>query len=163
MKIKKAIYLFLALLLPVCVFLFLRGFGKNEFFVKPLYVDDYPPTLEGCNPYGKKPYVLPDSILKKYSNNEDSLTVIFFGMLEGEAANQFRRVQEEMQDQGVSTVAIKDTVSNSPIMRCVFFLQHPVDVVLFDTRGTIRGNYAASDRDEIDRLLTEITIIQKQY
>ena len=163
MKIKKAIYLFLALLLPVCVFLFLRGFGKNEFIVKPLYVDEYPPQLEGCAPYKKKPYVLPDSIVRKYSNSEDSLTVIFFGMLKAEAANQFRRVEEQMRDQGVATVAIEDTLTNSKMMRCVFFLQQPIDVVLFDTNGTIRGNYAGSDREEIDRLLTEITIIQKQY
>jgi hypothetical protein len=163
MQIKKALYLFLALLLPVCVFLFLRSFGKNEFAVKPLYVDELPPTLEGCNPNNKKPYVLPDSIVTKYSNAKDSLTVIFFGTLKGEAANQFRRVQEELAGQGVSTIAVPDTTNNSKTMRCTFFLQEPIDVVMFDRYGTIRGNYAGSDRDEIDRLLTEITIIQKRY
>ena len=163
MKIKKVVILSLALLLPVGVFLFLKGFGKNEFAVKPLYVNETPPTLEGCDSIAKFPYLLPDSILSQYATGDDSLTVIFFGMLKGEAANQFKRVQQQLGGQGVSIVALKDTVQYLPMMRCVFFLQEPIDVVLFDKGGTIRGNYAGSDRDEIDRLLTEVTIIQKKY
>ena len=42
MKQKKTVFLFLALILPICIFLFLKFFGKNEFAVEPLYVDVYP-------------------------------------------------------------------------------------------------------------------------
>ena len=36
---KKIIVLFLALLLPVAIFIFLKSFGKNEFEVKPMFQD----------------------------------------------------------------------------------------------------------------------------
>ncbi|MEJ7646841.1 MAG: hypothetical protein WKF87_19750 [Chryseolinea sp.] len=163
MNVKKAVYLFLALLLPVFVFLFLRTFGKNEFAVKPLYSENFPSVSAGCTPVRKLPYILPDSIIKGYSKGSDSLSVVFFGAIKDEAANQFRRVQEELRNDGVAVFSVEDTVTNATIMRCFFFLKNPFDVVLFDTRGGIRGNYTSGNRDEIDRLLTEVTIIQKRY
>ncbi len=163
MKMKKAVYLFLALLLPVCVFLFLRAFGKNEFAVKPLYTEELPLASRGCNPVPRLPYTIPDNVVQDYTKDQDSLSVIFFGLLKDEAANQFHRVQEKLTGEGISVSAVEDTAAHMTLVRCVFFLEDPNNVVLFDRSGSIRGNYAAADRDEIDRLLTEITIIQKKY
>ncbi|HYG19437.1 MAG TPA: hypothetical protein VD816_10935, partial [Ohtaekwangia sp.] len=53
--------------------------------------------------------------------------------------------------------------ADSTIRSCIFFLKEPFDVVLVDRKGRIRGEYDADDRDEIDRLITEITIILKKY
>jgi hypothetical protein len=42
---------------------------------------------------------------------------------------------------------------------CVFLLHDPYDIVLFDKQGFIRGQYYSGDRDEIDRLILELSII----
>ena len=45
---KKTLFLFLALVLPIGIFLFLKFFGRNEFSVEPLYTRVYPEVTEGC-------------------------------------------------------------------------------------------------------------------
>ena len=74
---KKGLLMFLALLLPVMIFLFLKTFGKNEFEVPVLFADS---VGVACEEYTYKiPYVIEDSVLKKLSwNEEDSLTIIVF-------------------------------------------------------------------------------------
>lgn len=158
---RKSLFLFLALLLPVVIFIFLRLFGRNEFAVQPLFEKEPPPAIPGCPPSPVLPYVVHDSIRARYIAPSDSLTVIFYGPLTGESRNQFARVAEEARaDVHVAELA---EVPGDAVRSCAFFLQGDTNVVMLDRRGAIRGQYASNNREDIDRLLTEITIILKKY
>jgi len=167
MKATKAFFLFLAFVVPIGIFVFLKLFGRNEFDVAPLYVAEAPPRLEGCAEAGK-PYHVPDSIRTAYMLPGDSLTVIFFQPLSGEALNQLDRVREQTINDPVRLTAGDSTSSAEGvdalrIRRCAFFMEGQVNVVMLDRRGLIRGQYKAADREEMDRLLTEITILLRKY
>lgn len=190
----KVIFLVLAFVFPVCIFVFLKMFGRNEFDVPPLYATEPPKQLQGCDHVPSLPYVVPDTVQRGYGLSADSLTVIFFGTLSGEELNQFDRVKEqtvadpvqvmrgtEYRSLGATTVDVpvtpRDSVGTLPasaqatnndavpqsIRRCIFFLDNDLNVVMVNRRGVIRGQYSAADRDDIDRLLTEITILLKKY
>jgi len=161
MKIKKAIFLFLALLLPVFVFLFLKMFGRNEFAVAPLYTTVSPDVPAGCAPVSI-PYHLPDSIQSSLIKASDSLVIVWFGILSSEGEKQHRRINEAYQNDAIASISIDD--ARQPYWRkCLFFLKPPYDVALVDSRGLIRGQYVSHDREEIDRLKIEIDIILKKY
>jgi len=161
MKKTKALFLFLALLLPVLVFLFLRFFGKNEFAVPPLYTETFPEVPQGCAPVKALPYHIADSVRRKLPFGDDSLALVTFGELSSEAINQLKRVGSKFPNDPVVMVQLADTKPDWK--QCVFFLKPPFDWVLVDRRGTIRGQYTSGDLDEADRLITEITIILKKY
>jgi len=163
MKFKKGIFLFLALLLPIGIFVFLKLFGKNEFAVEALYQKDYPKVLTGCQKIDKLPYFVPDSVLDRVNTRGDSLAVIFFGSLEGEQLNQYKRVLADAVVDDITVINLEVSDRATLWKRCVFFLGDSLDVAMVDAKGTIRGNYLAGDRDDIDRLLTEIAIILKKY
>ncbi|MGC3947651.1 MAG: hypothetical protein QM762_24635 [Chryseolinea sp.] len=189
----KIIILILVFILPIGVFVFLKLFGRNEFGVAPLFVKEAPPQTDGCDFKSVLPYVVPDSVQRHYQLSADSLTVIFFGPLSGEGQNQLDRIKELTTTDPVqifeaitykpdNSVTSRDTTIDTPgtsagsvntqersimdqesLRRCVFFLDSVKDVVMLDHRGAIRGQYTAADRDEMDRMLTEITIILKKY
>jgi hypothetical protein len=163
MKGNKLIFLFLAFLLPVLIFLFLKFFGKNEFAVEPLYNAEAPEVPSGCAPVSI-PYHVPDSITKTFTLEKDSLTLLVFGRPDKEALTQLARVDEEFDGDAIHKKIIAPTHAEyTSLKQCIFFLKEPFDLVLVDRRGTIRGQYVANDREEVDRLLTEIAIILKKY
>lgn len=160
---KKSIFLFLALVLPVLIFVFLKFFGKNEFAVKPLFVESAPEISEGCLPVSL-PYRVGDSILQQLAFEQDSLVLVLFGEPNDEAKIQINRILEEPSTGGIRIIrfpAMGERVTQWK--KCVFFLKEPLDLVLVDKTGLIRGQYTCGDREEIDRLLMEITIILKKY
>ncbi len=159
---RKTIFLFLALVLPVCIFLFLKMFGRNEFAVPALYTDTYPEIHENCG-IVKLPYYIPDSILAMLPLDKDSLVVIVFGDLSNESLNQIRRIEQEFGQDPVKVMTLNATSQHFSWKDCIFFLKEPFNVVMVDKRGAIRGQYVSSLREEIDRLLTELTIILKKY
>ena|SRR3989337_429019 len=159
---QKNIFLFLALLLPVCIFLFLKFFGKNEFSVPPLYSIIYPEKIDGCENKIVLPYVIPDSVKLSFDVQKDSLSLIYFGELRENSAVQLKRVNQDFGD-AVRVHIVSPSGESLKLKKCVFFLKDPFDLVLIDPSGTIRGQYIAADREEIDRLLTELTILLKRY
>lgn len=162
MKRMKAIFLFLALILPVCIFIFLKIFGKNEFQVKPLFIDS-PPLASDC-PGVSVPYVLHDSIRRQFPFRNDSLLMIAFeGNIDSDAKNQLSRLKEEISGLPVGLLTLPSSERHLLWKRCVFFLQGTQDVVMIDTKGQLRGQYTLADREDVDRLFTEITIILKRY
>jgi len=163
MKQRKSIFLFLALILPICIFLFLKFFGKNEFAVQPLYVDVYPEVQEGCAAANMLPYYIPDSIRVQLPLKKDSLVIVLFGTLNNESWNQMQRVKEEITHDPVKLLPVPSSDRALFWMTCIFFLKQPYDLVLVDRRGAIRGQYVSGDREQVDRLLTELTIILKKY
>jgi len=163
MKQQKAVFLFLALILPVCIFLFLKFFGKNEFAVTPLYVDVPPASREGCQPIRAIPYHIPDSIKVQLPFDNDSLVVVYVGELTNESSNQLNRIDTEFKQFPVGVLQLPDDDKARYWKNCIFFLYNPFDLVLLDSKGMIRGQYESASREEMDRLLTELSIILKQY
>jgi hypothetical protein len=163
MKSTKALFLFLALILPVCIFLFLKFFGKNEFDVKPLFLESPPPADVNC-PTVTVPYVVHDSVWSQVMVENDSLVVIAFnGEADRNSANQVNRIMEEVSGLPLSFLTLSGSERHLFWKSCVFFLKGPQDMVVVDRRGRIRGQYISTDREDADRLLTEVTIILKRY
>jgi hypothetical protein len=160
MKGKQFIYLFAALLLPACVFIFLKIFGKNEFAVEPLFVTSSPEIPAGCDSVNI-PYHVPDTVMKSLDFKNDSLVLVVFGSLDKVAEGQLKRVDEEFGGDPIRKINI--IVDHAQWRSCVFFLKEPFTLALVDYRGRIRGQYDPDDREDIDRLLTELTIILKKY
>ena len=156
----KVILLFLALLLPIGIFLFLKIFGKNEFAVDPLFTTQSAEDST-CFPI-RYPYHVPDSIARLYPIENDSLVLILSANDDDESIRQRNRAKDRMADFPVKWHSLDTSAQNKFHWKCVFLMREQKDVVLIDRRGRIRGQYA-SDREDIDRLITEVTIILKKY
>jgi len=163
MKKQKVLFLFLALGLPICIFLFLKFFGKNEFAVKPLFVDTYPDNPGNCPQVRTLPYYVPDSVLVQLAMGSDSLLVVYAGPTTSASDNQLSRVEDDFGRFPVGVVVLEMNNRTHSWKTCIFYLSDPLDVVLLDRRGTIRGQYEGGNREDMDRLLTELSIILKQY
>jgi hypothetical protein len=159
-KYKKVILLFLALMLPVCIFLFLKIFGKNQFDVPALFTDVRPENLDECGVAVALPYHVPDSVLNSLSLSREKLTLIHFGMMELNEENNLQSVKDD-QGRRLKFMLLPDSLVS--LKRCVFFLNDPNDLVLVDSLGTIRGQYQSTHRDEIDRLRMELSILFDEY
>lgn len=161
MKVKKTLFLLLALLLPIVVFLFLKIFGKNEFAVPPLYSNAMPDVPKGCSSV-VIPYHIPDSVLQSLVLSNDSLGLIWFGKLADERSKHYKKITEAYNEDPIVNINL-DNEQAQALAKCVFFLKSPYDMVLVDRKGMIRGQYVSDDREEIDRLKIEIDIILKKY
>lgn len=162
MRFKKVLFIFLALLLPICIFVFLKIFGKNEFAVPPLYTDEHPGNISECGVTVKLPYHVPDSVQASLSLAESDFTLIHFGALSSNAKKYLDKVQREYASE-IKFRFLNSSDTISFLKKCVFFLKEPYDLVLVDDTGIIRGEYTSEERDEIDRLRTELTILLKRY
>jgi hypothetical protein len=161
MKGKKIILLSLALLLPICIFLFLKIFGKNQFDVPLLFQEGKIDVPSHCNLDLTAPYVLPDSIMNALASGNDApLYILDFAETDlSRIREQFDKDQVEIKN--ASDLAQTQTDLNF-LRDCIVLLKEPANIVLIDQR-TIRGYYNGNKRDEIDRLLVEINIILKKY
>jgi hypothetical protein len=157
MKIRKSILLSLALLLPVCIFLFLKFFGKNQFDVPVLYEHGVTEKPLDCNVDYGVPYYLADSIFQVVSTEKASAYVLNFSPEQKVVTD---RVMEEFN---AADVKISSPDFTDEIKKCALLLKKPYDIVLVDDRKQIRGYYVADRREEIDRLLIELSIILKKY
>jgi hypothetical protein len=159
-KYKKVILLFLALMLPVCIFLFLKVFGKNQFNVPALFTDVPPESMDECGVAVVLPYHVPDSVLNSLSLSKEKLTLIHFGIMESKEEKNLQSVKDD-QGSKLKFVLLPDSLVS--LKQCVFFLDDPDDLVLVDSLGTIRGQYQSTQRDEIDRLRMELSILFDEY
>lgn len=163
MKGKQLTYLAIALLLPGSIFVFLKIFGENEFAVEPLYTTVAPEVPAGCYAV-KAPYHLPDSVLQQLNFQEDTLVLVVMGNLSADGAIQLHRVEEQTKTDPLHMILVGNNVRRLRLWKkCIFFLKEPFDLVLVDKKGALRGQYNSNDREDVDRLLTEITIILKKY
>lgn len=164
MKGKKVIFLILALLLPVTIFIFLKLFGRNEFQVQVLHQQTVPPAAADCNFDYNVPYQIADSVMNAFNRNErDSLYVFSFDERDAEA---MQRVTAEFGDDPIQVIGPEEVEAGFDpafLRRCVLLLQGDTAVALVDHQRRIRGYYDAKDREEVDRLIVEIKIILKQY
>jgi len=163
-KNRKAIVLIAALLLPALVFLFLKYFGRNEFAVAPLYETELPEGANDCGVAEKLPYRLPEPVMEAlHIPAGDSLAVVLFTKETPDEATQVKRVKEEVGLPLYWFTVIDTSTLDPEWRRCVFFLKDGQDVALIDTKHRLRGLYSITDREDADRLITELTIILKQY
>jgi hypothetical protein len=58
---------------------------------------------------------------------------------------------------------LTEPADGEQLKRCIFFLSGSQDLVLLDQNGAIRGQYVSQERKEMDRLVTELSILLKQY
>jgi hypothetical protein len=162
MNRTKALFLFLALILPTCVFIFLKFFGRNEFEVKPLFIDAPPTNGAGCQT-AAAPYTINDSVMTQLDFGSDSLMAILFSDGEVKGSNQTKRIEDEVADLPLVFLTFSQSDRHLSWKQCVFFLSDPLDLVIVDRKGRIRGQYVSTNREEVDRFLTEVTIILKRY
>jgi hypothetical protein len=162
---KKFFFLLLALIVPVLVFTFLKFFGKNEFTVVPLYQTTESKLPPDC-PEVNVPYFISDSVysLLKQGHEGDSLLILLYESRSKDlkaSEAQLIRVQESFQlgsGLGLNRISVDDKS-----LSCSLLLQSSLDLVLVDAKKRIRGQYNSNDRDEVDRLMTELDIILKRY
>lgn len=164
MTFRKLLFLFLALLLPVSIFIFLKLFGRNEFNVPVRHGEGAIAAPSHCPFEYNVPYTLPDSVFTTLNlNRNDSLFVFYFD----EALNiPLRRISGEFSDAPVSLVNPVNMRLNDfgPLLKdCILLMQGDTSVALVDHKRRIRGYYVGADRDEVDRLMVEMKIILKQY
>jgi hypothetical protein len=135
-------------------------FGKNKFDVLPLYQDEYPKAAESCGTMITLPYSIADSLQTKFHIQEKPLTLLYIGLPDEDSEKQLSRVKHDFKnDINLQFIPEEDL----HFKECTFFLTATQDLVLLDERGAIRGQYISNERKEMDRLVTELAILLKQY
>lgn len=154
---KKIIYLFLALLLPALIFVFLKYFGKNEFDIPILYENGVAGISGECQPVSTGQYFVPDSVFLRRNWNGQP---VLFSCADGKEMADFKTRLTEAK---FKIQVIEFDKSDTKIKACVLFLKDPWDAVLVDSQKRIRGYYKLGNRDEMDRLEVELKILLKKY
>ena len=185
MNQKKIIFLLLALLLPIVVFIFLKSFGKNEFAVQPLFQDSVLASND-CEPLRyTAPYSISDSALIKLNRGvDDSLTLFVFddpiSNHRKENSTQITRIITEISFNQIRYITNSENLNNGKILQnttvvelsrnefstlknCIFLLKPNDNAVLIDWNGLIMGQYDLTDLEDADRLLMEMKIILNRY
>lgn len=181
MKIKQIIILSLAFVLPISIFIFLKTMGKNEFAVEPFYQQGVIKVSSECGPQYQTPYEVPQNVLDDISwNANDSLTLYIFNAEKEMTGEVSRRMGEKLATAELSAyvlvsdssevlkqyalpVLVKDVVTIDQLMECMLIMEKGKNAVLLDKQRRIRGYYDLVDREELDRLAVELTIILKKY
>ncbi len=159
MQGKKAIFLFLALLLPIGIFIFLKMFGKNEFDIPPFY-HDQAPVAANCNIEYKAPYALADTTMSELRKGRPA--ELYLLNFSGELS---ARIKDELNYSELKIVNSEEfePLKNDRFRRCVLIIPAEEDLVIVDKQGRIRGYYTSSNREEVDRLFLEVRILLKKY
>lgn len=156
---SKWIYLFLGLLLPIALTIFLRFFGKSEFNI-PVY---YETEIESVCPYTyTTPYTVPDSVISRFAAEATEVLVVTVDSAT-EAYQNFERLKAEFSEDEFTFADASDMAKNNDLLECVLLLKKPWTTVLIDRDKKIRGYYAPASREEGDRLIVEMKILLKQY
>jgi hypothetical protein len=161
---KKIIYLFIALLLPILIFLFLKYFGKNEFDIPVYYEKGVEDSLTStCGKKINGQYVIPDSMMASLKWNGGVMLVIDVD------GNEFKAVDELIDEKDPTNFSIfplskfSTPEKLSEFKKCVLFIRKPWNAVLIDKQKHIRGYYKVGDRNEMDRLEVELKILLMKH
>lgn len=161
---KKRLYLFLALLLPALLFVFLKYEGRNEFSI-PVYhgkgVEHVPADCIASYP---SPYLVPDSVR---GGDQREACIIVFPRAGLEIDKVHSRIKDEFEARDFVFLEpcrqAVDSASCARLKKCVLLINDPYEAVLIDSKGQIRGYYALQTREEEDRLRVEMKILLKRY
>ncbi len=161
---KKFIYLLLALILPIGVFVFLRMFGKNEFTIPVYYEQGVSDLQPSCTFTYPVPYTIPDSIMQRIGWASDKLVVLLVADTSSVVDLGLKHLQEEFEVNDFQIIYPSgENDSWDHWYACFFFLKRPWSAVLIDSEKRIRGYYAPNSREEVDRLIVEMKILLKKY
>jgi hypothetical protein len=162
---KKFTYLFLALLVPGLIFVFLKFAGSNKFDI-PVYPQEGIPLRSACTGEVTGFYQLPDSAWQALGGDSSGAYVVQFPAAGLNAREVAVAVGEEIGE-GVTFVSMEGKVTDSTALArwksCVFFLETPWQSALIDGKRRIRGFYDLRNRDEVDRLRVELKILLEKY
>ncbi|HZY78809.1 MAG TPA: hypothetical protein VFE50_04755 [Cyclobacteriaceae bacterium] len=155
----KKIILFVALGVPILVFIFLKFFGKNEFDIPVYYAEGIGRQLPGCNSSNTVPYLLPDSALNAWGWKGAKATLLVLN--EKGIERNLARVAELFEAGDYATLKVE----NAPyeVKTCMLLAGDSSRVVMIDDQKRIRGYYTPTTEKETDRLGVEIRILLKQY
>ncbi len=164
---KKLLYLFLALLLPGLIFVFLKYSGKNEFTIPVYFEEGVKAPSTDCGLTYSRPYRLPDSVWHFAKRDRPIANVLVFS----EHGLDFGKLKSAIDDEfGAGAVSLedahmwaKDSLAYEKWKKCIFLIADPGQTVLFDNEGKIRGYYDPRLREEQDRLRVELKILLKKY
>jgi hypothetical protein len=164
MKGRKLVFLLLALILPVAIFIFLKVFGRNEFHV-PVMHEQTVEHAADCGFEYSAPYLIHDSVATFLKiSHADSLYVIYF---QPSLSVQVKRVSVEFASDPIGILSPRELsevhVDQEILRKCILLMPSPHSIALLDNRRRIRGYYDGTDRDDVDRLIVEMKIILKRY
>ncbi|MEQ9302101.1 MAG: hypothetical protein RIF33_26210 [Cyclobacteriaceae bacterium] len=169
---KKIFFLVVALLAPVVIYLFLQSFGDNQYELPVLYNEEVP-VLEGCEGV-IAPYKLPGGVYegvqhkailidtrlgevdRKFINNELARVRQYFG------GSPFHYILMSVDiDAGVLD-GDNGGLDLEEYARCVLrYEENNSFITLVDRQGRIRSYFDTSKKQDFDRLITEIEILNK--
>lgn len=158
---KKFLYLFLALLVPGALFVFLKYGASNKFDIPVLPSTDSP-LHSDCQGKIQGSYIIPDSVWSWIPEKHKPAHVIVFGVPGLNPAAVAAAVSDEIGNNVVFTMGetlSADSTTQARWKSCVFLLSSPKQSVLVDTLGQIRGHYDLRGLEEVDRLRVELKIL----
>jgi hypothetical protein len=158
---KKSLFLFLGLLLPVLVFLFLKFFGRNEFDV-PLPEREMIQSTSGCRHEYAHPYLVKDSLVLAIAPAKRELRLINFGTNKKTLEQALVDYNSQVSLVNLEKWELSDD-QKTYLFNCVLLATNDEDLVLLDNANRIRGYYNSSERDDMDRLEAELNILLKRY
>jgi len=149
---KKWIILFLALALPVFIFLFLKKFGSNQFAL-PYFHQDSQSWPADCSMEGIAfPFKIRQGLLPDVPGRASLI------ILKTPEAEAVQRIPVEI-DTAALLVLLQPEIENP----CLLGVSTATAAVLVDSNGNLRGIFEKLDRDETDRLIMESKILLKDY
>jgi hypothetical protein len=154
---RKTIFLAIAFILPVLIFVFLKMFGKNEFEI-PIFHKDKIEAISGCGYNYTAPYILSDTILASMGGRKSDATLVLFSQMQEEGR---MRLAEKYKPNQLQIVSFGEEGNEK--MKCAFLLTEKFNSALIDGNGQIRGYYQTTNREEVDRLMIELSILFKEY
>jgi len=164
MKGKKLVFLMLALLAPVTIFIFLKLFGRNEFHVPVLHEERLPGIAASCDFDYHLPYRIADSVITAFDVNRDDSVYVF--SFKREHADAVNRINTEFRNDPVRVIGPEqagELFEPHVLQQCILLMHPDTAVAIVDNQNRLRGYYDGGDRDEVDRMIVEIKIMLKQY
>lgn len=163
---RKSLYLFLALILPGLIFIFLKRFGKNEFAIPRYYEQGVDSLNTLCGTRYVQPYRVPDSVLARTGWVAGRASLFLFDNRIAENS-EFKRLSDNFEAGEYQVREIDSSKMGAAAFRrwrtCVFMVNAPWNTVLLDSGKCIRGYYAVGSREEADRLIMEMQILLRKY
>lgn len=178
-RIFKVFVLVVALLLPVLIYLFLKGFGENHFAVPVFYTDGL--SLEGCELKKDRPHLVE---FESYEWQKAHLFYFPQWVNDEEFYRQCGRIQAKWPTIQFTAIAdssyqnskignkliVSDKSHLFDVANCALVLgqdsiiHSPIynQLVLVDVHKQIRGYYTGSELKDMDRLDIELDIINRE-
>jgi len=173
----QILFLIVILLIPVLIFLFLKGAGENKFAIPVYYTEGVPePQQFDCNfPVGAYSIAWADSL------DVSQQVLLYFnaqkpGLNASDKRNMFRRILQNVEtplrfmvfytgDEDVAVegaeLILEEDAEMIQRLHCMVASDTLNQFVLADTYGRIRGYYNTS-LEEQDRLLVELKILNEE-